>query len=36
MMSTDEHLATIERALDPVDNMSIFLPKLEPELSQSH
>jgi len=35
-LDADEHRATIERVLAPVDNMSIFLPILEPELSQSH
>lgn len=35
-LDPDEHLPTIERALVPVDNVSVFLPILVPELSQSH
>jgi len=31
----DEHLATLERALDEADDTNIFLPKFEPELSKS-
>jgi putative transposase len=31
-----EHLAILEQPLDPVDEMSFFLPKFEPELCQSH
>jgi putative transposase len=34
-LDADEHLATLERALVPADETSIFLPKLQPELCQS-
>ena len=35
-LDADEHLATLERALVPADESSIFLPKFESELCQSH
>jgi putative transposase len=35
-LDADEHLAIVERPLDPADEPSIFLPKFEPELCQSH
>jgi putative transposase len=34
-LDADEHLASLERALVPADEASIFLPKLQPELCQS-
>jgi putative transposase len=35
-LDADEHLATLERALIPADETSIFFPKFELELCQSH
>ena len=35
-LDADEHLAKLERALIPVDETSIFFPKFESELCQSH
>jgi transposase InsO family protein len=35
-LDADEHLATLERPLVPADETSIFLPKFELELCQSH
>ena len=32
----DEHLATLERALDEAADINTFLPKFEPKLSKSH
>ena len=35
-LDADEHLATLERALVPADETSIFFPKFESQLCQSH
>lgn len=35
-LDASEHLAILEQPLAPADKMSIFLPKFEPELCQSH
>jgi putative transposase len=35
-LDADEHLAILEQPLSPADETSIFFPKFEPELCQSH